>query len=162
MIFAFARDGGLPASSFFAKVHPQLGLPLNALFLTSFVVVIFGVINIASTKYILYPTFPTFIRQTNIPYPSRSAFSAIISAAVVTLDLSYGMPIAVNCFQGRKALPERDWQLPSWLGWISDLVGLSYIILTTVLFIFPPELPVSGGNMSTFCVYRKPRVILLY
>ncbi|KAK3180068.1 hypothetical protein K4F52_008560 [Lecanicillium sp. MT-2017a] len=129
MIFAFARDGGLPASSFFSKVHPKLGLPLNALILTSVVVVIFGVINIASTN----------------------AFSAIISAAVVTLDLSYAMPIAVNCFQGRNALPERDWQLPSWLGWISDLVGLSYIVLTTVLFVFPPELPVTGSNMN-YCI----------
>lgn len=50
MIFAFARDGGLPASKFLARVHPQLGLPLNALVLTSVVVIIFGLINIASTK----------------------------------------------------------------------------------------------------------------
>lgn len=50
MIFAFARDGGLPASKFLARVHPRLGLPLNALILISVVVVIFGVINIASTK----------------------------------------------------------------------------------------------------------------
>lgn len=151
MIFAFARDGGLPASSFFSKVHPKLGLPLNALILTSVVVVIFGVINIASTKY--FTPFVTTLVNCSLMYLSYSAFSAIISAAVVTLDLSYAMPIAVNCFQGRKALPERDWQLPSWLGWISDLVGLSYIVLTTVLFVFPPELPVTGSNMSKcFCV----------
>lgn len=50
MIFAFARDGGLPAAKILARVHPRLGLPLNALILTSVVVVIFGVINIASTK----------------------------------------------------------------------------------------------------------------
>lgn len=50
MIFAFARDGGLPASKVFSRVHPRLGLPLNALLLTSGVVVVFGVINIASTK----------------------------------------------------------------------------------------------------------------
>ncbi|XWX00452.1 hypothetical protein V2A60_008472 [Cordyceps javanica] len=129
MIFAFARDGGLPGSKFLARVHPQLGLPLNALILTSVVVVIFGVINIASTN----------------------AFSAIISAAVVTLDLSYAMPIAVNCLQGRRALPDREWKLPTWLGWTCDIIALSYIGITTVLFVFPPERHVTGSNMN-YCI----------
>ncbi|KAJ3499698.1 hypothetical protein NLG97_g151 [Lecanicillium saksenae] len=129
MIFAFARDGGLPASRILAQVHPRLGLPLNALILTSVVVVIFGVINIASTN----------------------AFNAIISAAVVTLDLSYAMPIAVNCLQGRRALPDRDWKLPMWLGWTCDIVALSYIAITTVLFVFPPERHVTGSNMN-YCI----------
>lgn len=129
MIFAFARDGGLPASKFLARVHPQLGLPLNALMLTSVVVVIFGVINIASTN----------------------AFNAIISAAVVTLDLSYAMPIAVNCLQGRKTLPDRHWKLPAWLGWTCDTIALSYIAITTVLFVFPPERHVTGSNMN-YCI----------
>lgn len=71
MIFAFARyesagtlpdncpwltlansysDGGLPASKFFARVHPKLGLPLNALILTSVVVIIFGLIFLGSSR----------------------------------------------------------------------------------------------------------------
>lgn len=50
MIFAFARDGGLPASKVLSRVHPTLGLPLNALILTTVIVIIFGVINIASSK----------------------------------------------------------------------------------------------------------------
>ncbi|OAA48802.1 amino acid/polyamine transporter I [Cordyceps fumosorosea ARSEF 2679] len=129
MIFAFARDGGLPASKFLARVHPQLGLPLNALVLTSVVVIIFGLINIASTN----------------------AFNAIISAAVVTLDLSYAMPIAVNCLQGRNTLPDRDWKLPTWLGWTCDVIALSYIAITTVLFVFPPERHVTGSNMN-YCI----------
>ncbi|KGQ03358.1 putative amino-acid permease C15C4.04c [Beauveria bassiana D1-5] len=129
MIFAFARDGGLPASKFLARVHPRLGLPLNALLLTSVVVAIFGVINIASTN----------------------AFNAIISAAVVTLDLSYAMPIAVNCLQGRKTLPDRDWKLPMWLGWTCDIIALSYITITTVLFVFPPQRHVTGSNMN-YCI----------
>lgn len=58
------------------------------------------------------------------------------------------MPIAVNCLQGRRALPDRDWKLPSWLGWTCDLIALSYIAITTVLFVFPPERHVTGSNMS--------------
>ena len=51
-----------------------------------------------------------------------SAFNAIISAAVVSLDLSYAMPILVNCLQGRRALPERKWKIPNTIGWVIDMV----------------------------------------
>lgn len=44
LTFAFARDGGLPASKLWWKVHPTLGVPLNALCLDCFVVLIFGCI----------------------------------------------------------------------------------------------------------------------
>ncbi|KAJ5166280.1 uncharacterized protein N7482_005061 [Penicillium canariense] len=126
MIFAFARDGGLPASRFFATVHPKLKLPLNALILTVVVVIIFGCIFLGSS----------------------SAFNAIISAAVVALDLSYAMPILVNCLQGRRALPERKWKLPTAVGWFADIISLAYIALTTVLFVFPPSSTVTGSSMN--------------
>lgn len=58
MTWAFARDRGLPASWFFAKVHPKLDVPLNSLMLTTALVVIFGCIFLGSS----------------------SAFNAIISA----------------------------------------------------------------------------------
>ncbi|UNI17727.1 hypothetical protein JDV02_004048 [Purpureocillium takamizusanense] len=138
MIFAFARDGGLPASRFFAKVHPRLGLPLNALILTSGVVIIFGLIFLGST----------------------SAFNAIIAGSVVALDLSYAMPIAVNCLQGRNTLPERKWRLPNWLGWTADIISLAYISLTTVLFLFPPGLPVTGTNMN-YCVVAFAIIVII-
>jgi hypothetical protein len=36
-----------------------------------------------------------------------------------------------------------------------NLIALAYISLTTVLFLFPPELPVTGSNMSTFSVSTR-------
>ncbi|KID91737.1 gaba permease [Metarhizium guizhouense ARSEF 977] len=138
MIFAFARDGGLPASKFFAKVHTRLRLPLNALILTSVIVILFGLIFLGST----------------------SAFNAIISASVVALDLSYAMPIAVNFIQGRNALPDRKWKLPRWFGWTADCISLSYISLTTVLFLFPPGLPVTGSNMN-YCIVAFAIIITI-
>lgn len=75
------------------------------------------------------------------------------------------MPIAVNFLQGRNHLPERTWRLPGPVGWVTDVVclgfvvlehvlltgmqiALSYISLTTVLFLFPPSRAVTGSNMS--------------
>ncbi|CAI7565037.1 unnamed protein product [Penicillium palitans] len=129
MIYAFARDGGLPASPFFSRVHPKLNVPLNSLYLNLALITIFGCIFLGSS----------------------SAFNAIVSASVVLLGISYGMPIAVNCCRGRTMLPERSFVLPEIVGWIVNLVSLAYIALTTILFLFPPELPVTGSNMN-YCV----------
>lgn len=54
----------------------------------------------------------------------------------------------INCLRGRKMLPPRPFVLPGVLGWIVNLIGVSYVIVTTVLFLFPPDLPVKGSNMS--------------
>ncbi|MCJ1227678.1 hypothetical protein MMC12_004334 [Toensbergia leucococca] len=129
MTYAFARDGGLPASRFFAKVHPTLDLPLNALYLTVAAVVVFGCIFLGSS----------------------SAFNAIISASVVALSITYAMPPAINCLRGRKMLPARKFVLPGVIGWIANLIGIVYVIVTSVLFLFPPNLPVTGNNMN-YCV----------
>jgi amino acid permease (GABA permease) len=128
MIYAFARDGGLPASRFFSKVHPILGQPLNALSLTAILVIIFGCIFLGSS----------------------SAFNAILSASVVALGVSYAIPVAVNCMQGRRKLPDRSFVLPTPFAWFANLIGISYVLITTVLFVFPPVLPVTGSNMSTY------------
>lgn len=126
MTYAFARDGGVPASKFFAKVHTRLGQPLNSLMLTTALTVIFGCIFLGSS----------------------SAFNAIISASVVALGVSYAIPVAINCLRGRRMLPPRAFTLPSWFAWPANLIGVAYVIVTTVLFLFPPELPVTGSNMS--------------
>lgn len=138
MIFAFARDGGLPASRFFSKVHPKLKVPLNSLYLNLALVVIFGCIFLGST----------------------SAFNAIVSASVVLLDIAYGMPIVVNCLRGRNMLPERPFVLPNIVGWIANAVSLVYISVTTVLFLFPPDLPVSGSSMN-YCVAAFGIIIVI-
>lgn len=130
VFLAFARDGGLPFSRFFARVHKRLDVPLEALGLTVVVVLIFGLIFLGST----------------------SAFNAIVSASVVALGVSYGIPIAINCLRGRRMLPAtRSFVLPEWFAWCVNILGIAFVIVTTVLFVFPPELPVSGSNMN-YCI----------
>ncbi|RQM06246.1 hypothetical protein DH86_00001046, partial [Scytalidium sp. 3C] len=130
MVYAFARDGGLPVSRVFAKVERRLAVPLNALVLTTVLITIFGLIFLGSS----------------------SAYNAIISASVVALGVTYAIPPAINCLQGRRALPaNRPFILPNWLGWTCNLIGIAYTIITTVLFMFPPELPVTGSNMN-YCI----------
>jgi choline transport protein len=104
MAYAFARDGGLPKSKVFAKVHKGLKLPLNSLILTTALVVVFGCIFLGSS----------------------AAFNAIISASVVALGITYAIPPAINCLQGRTKLPSsRYFKLPKAFGWFANIVGCS-------------------------------------
>lgn len=139
MTWAFARDRGVPFSTFFAKVHPALGVPLNSLILTTIAVIIFGCIFLGSS----------------------AAFNAITSASVVALGLSYGIPVAIHCIRGRNLLPEnRPFKIPTVIGWTVNLIGLAYVIITTVLFVFPPVLPVTGSNMN-YCIAAFGVVLII-
>lgn len=139
MTYAFARDRGLPFSRFFAKVHGSFGIPLNALILTTAFVIIFGCIFLGS----------------------NAAFNAIVSASVVALNVTYGMPVAINVLQGRRKLPEnRAFKLPNIFGWSANLLGLVYVIVTTVLFLFPPALPVTAEDMN-YCIVAFGIVLII-
>jgi amino acid transporter len=125
------RDGGLPASFFFSRIHPKLQVPLNALYLNLVLVIIFGVILLGSTRCVLL-SLHSVLRLKLIHF-SYSAFNAIISASVVLLDLSYGIPIAVHCLRGRNMLPERHFVLPNLLGWVLNIVCLNFMEFTFFL-----------------------------
>ena len=70
---------------------------------------------------------------------------------MVALGVSYGLPVALSVVQMRRKLPERAFKLPEWLGWTANLIGLVYTLITTVLFLFPPQKQVTGTTMN-YCV----------
>ncbi|KAH8901610.1 gaba permease [Thozetella sp. PMI_491] len=130
MTYAFARDRGLPLSRIFAQVHPRLDVPLYALGWTTGWVILFGCIFLGSS----------------------SAFNAIVSASVVALGVTYAIPPTINCLRGRKMLPaNRSFKLEGPLGWTLNLVGIAWTLVTSVLFVFPPEIDVTANNMN-YCV----------
>lgn len=126
MIYALARDSGLPFSPIWTTVHARLKTPVNALVLNAAAVFCCGCIFLGSS----------------------SAFNALSAAAVICFDISYCLPILIHCLRGRKLLPARPWILHPAIGWIVNLVSIAYISFTTVLFMFPPARPVTGSTMN--------------
>jgi len=117
----------MPFSSVFAQVHPTLEVPINALLWTIGWVILFGCIFLGSS----------------------STFNAIVSASVVALSVTYAIPPAINVLRGRKMLPEhRSFKIPKPWGWILNIIGIMWAILITILFVFPPEIPVTASNMN--------------
>ncbi len=72
MVFAFARDGGLPASEFLRKIDAKLRTPVNAIWVSALISVLF-------TLY-------------------TPVYTTIVSVTVIFLFLSYGLPIALGAF----------------------------------------------------------------
>ena len=54
----------------------------------------------------------------------------------------------------------RAFKIPEPLAWFANLLGIAYVILTTVLFVFPPELPVTGSNMN-YCIVAFAIVLII-
>lgn len=100
MIYALARDSGLPFSPIWTTVHARLKTPVNALVLNAAAVFCCGCIFLGSS----------------------SAFNALSAAAVICFDISYCLPILIHCLRGRKLLPARPWILHPAIGWIVNLV----------------------------------------
>lgn len=126
MTFAFARDGGLPWSTSLATVHKASAMPLNALCFSTAVAALFGCIFVISD----------------------TAFNAIAAASVTALGLSYALPVVLHCLQGRRISHSAPFQMWPPLGWAVNLLGVTYALITSVLFLFPPTIPVDISNMN--------------
>lgn len=132
MTQAFARDRGIPFSHYFAKQDARSGIPLRAVYLTTVLVIIYGVLYIASS----------------------AALNAILSSSVVFLNISYTIPVALLLARGRSNLlrpasfPEPTMLLPNWLGTTVNVIAVIFTSFTTVFFLFPPEVPATASNMN--------------
>ena len=81
---------------------------------------------------------------------NATAFSAVTSVATIGLYISYAIPIAAKL--GNKKQFKRG---PLHLGPASDIIGaiaVLWICFITVLFVLPPDSPVTPVNMNYACL----------
>ena len=82
-----------------------------------------------------------------LPYLINStAYSAVTSLCTVCLYIAYGLPLLCKVFS-RNAFPAGPFQLGRW-SFAVNLVALLWICLIVVLFVLPPESPVTFVNMN--------------
>ncbi|KAH7123194.1 amino acid/polyamine transporter I [Dactylonectria macrodidyma] len=128
VMWAFARDQGLPFSGFVSRVERKRGIPTVAILVTTALLILVGLINIGST----------------------TAFNAILSLAVVSLQLSYLFPILLLLWR-RLTSPETltwgPWRLGR-LGIAVNVIATMYLIFTSVFLLLPPYQPVTAVNMN--------------
>jgi len=124
MIYAFSRDGALPASNFWHRVNKRTRTPTNAIWLA------------AAGAFIL-----------GLPYLWNSAsYAAVTSIAVIGLYVAYVMPTFLRLRQG-EGFQRGPWHLGRWsyvVGWIA----VTWVAIICILFILPVYSPISRTNFN--------------
>jgi amino acid transporter len=113
MIYAFARDGGLPRSALWKQVSPRFRTPAPAIWLGC---------GLASL-FTIYAPF----------------YTVITSVATISLYISYGIPAMLGLFaRGKTWTRPGPWSL-GWAGRPVAALALVWIILVCVVGVQPPN-----------------------
>lgn len=123
--YAFARDGAIPGSRLWSKINKRFDIPLNALFLTTIIDCLLGLIYFGST----------------------AAFNAFTGVATICLSCSYGIPILVSVLRGRQMVKGSSFPLGRF-GFAINILTICWITLAIVIFCMPVTLPVDTASMN--------------
>jgi len=123
MIYAFARDGAIPASNFWHRINKRTRTPTNSIWLAAVGAFILG-----------------------LPYLfSAVAYAAVTSIAVIGLYVAYVSPVFLRVRAGKKFVPG-PWSLGRW-GPAIGIVATLWVVFIFILFMLPQFMPI---NASTF------------
>lgn len=127
LIWALARDNGMPFSGTFSTVNKRLEVPVHATLFAGVFCTLYGLIYIGST----------------------TAFNSFIATAILFLNVTYAIPQAVVLFRGRATtLPSRHLDLGPVLGLFCNIFSVLWVALFTVIFCFPTFVPVTASGMN--------------
>jgi hypothetical protein len=124
--WAFARDNAIPLSHIFRRVSSKHDTPIFALALTTVVQMLLGLINLGSS----------------------SAFLAFVSVGVMSLAISYAIPISISMWHRRREVNAAKWSMGPTVGWLVNIIAVLWIAFEMVLFSMPTVLPVTEVSMN--------------
>ncbi|MEU0878412.1 amino acid permease [Lentzea sp. NPDC005914] len=124
MIYAFSRDGALPASQVWHKINKRTRTPTNAIWLA------------AGGAFVL-----------GLPYLwNATAYAAVTSIAVIGLYIAYVLPTLLRLLQGER-FQRGPWHLGKWSRPIG-VVAVVWVVFITVLFMLPQASPVTAKTFN--------------
>ncbi|RJE25066.1 Amino acid permease [Aspergillus sclerotialis] len=127
-VWSLSRDGGILFPRWFA--HLEWGSsPVRATAVMLVLEIIIGVLYVASS----------------------AAYNSFINLTLFALNITTTLPQAVLLFRGRGILPERAFSLGKF-GPVINLTATLFVILFSVTFCFPTEVPVTPSSMNYLVV----------
>lgn len=112
MTQSFAKDQGIPYSRFFSRMNKD-GVPHNSVYLTTFLVIVFGLIYLGSSAGKFSYHFLLVTQNLAQSNSISTALNAILSSSVVFLNISYCIPIALLLIRGRHLLKPEGYPAPT-------------------------------------------------
>lgn len=132
VMWAFARDNGLPGSSYLSYVEPRTKLPLYSISLSAIITMLLGLINIGSS----------------------AAFNAVASLVVAAFLGSYLLPIGLllyNRIYHPSSINYGPFSLGRF-GIFTNIFALLWTILVMVFSFFPSAIPITLKTMNWSCL----------
>ncbi|KAG7447357.1 APC amino acid permease [Guyanagaster necrorhizus] len=143
-VYAFSRDHGLPDAGYFGHNSKWTNTPLRAIFLTTFVSVLPGLLDLASPI----------------------AANAIFSLTAMALDLSYIIPIFLRrIFQNHPEVmfkPGPFYMGDGILGAAMNWTCILWTLFVCVIFSFPTVKPITKENMNYAAVITIGVMVLAF
>ena len=119
MIYAFSRDGALPASSFWHRVNKRTRTPTNSIWLAAVGALILG-----------------------LPYLWNStAYAAVTSIATIGLYIAYAIPVLLRLRAGER-FARGPWHLGRWSKPIG-IIAVLWVAFISILFVLPQVYPIT-------------------
>ncbi|KAF2212809.1 hypothetical protein CERZMDRAFT_40548 [Cercospora zeae-maydis SCOH1-5] len=132
-LWSFARDKGVPFSSYFAHIDKRNKVPTRAIILVTIINALVGLIYIGNPQ----------------------AYNAFFQMAVMGTYASYLPPIFLMLFKSRQEFSPGDYgpfKLNKLVGVVANAASLVFLVLVIVFSAFPTSMPVTSTNMNYSCV----------
>ncbi|KAI8724320.1 Choline transport protein [Fusarium sp. LHS14.1] len=139
IFWAFSRDGAMPFSKTWSKVHSLHQIPFNSQLAVTAIIAALGCLYLGSS----------------------TAFNSLLGSAVTINNISYMIPILTNLLTGRKNMHRGVFHMGPVLGPIVNTVTVCWLAFAIMFFSFPYVMPVEVNNMNYTCVVVGGLVILV-
>ncbi|KAH6691377.1 choline transport protein [Plectosphaerella plurivora] len=139
VFWAFSRDGAMPLSRIWSKVHPTLRIPFNSQLAVTAIIAALGCLYLGSS----------------------TAFNSLLGTAVTINNISYMIPILTNLLTGRRNMHKGAFHMGPRIGPIVNTVTVCWLTFAIVFFSFPYVKPVEVTNMNYTCVVVGGLAILI-
>ena len=126
LYWSFSRDNGFPFSKFTARLSSSDSLPLNALYVNTFLVLAIGLVELGSS----------------------TALNALLGGASLCGKVSWGLSVALKLSKGRDALSADRWLNLGRVGYVIDVVSVIWAVWVCLWISFPLYLPVTPSSMN--------------
>ncbi|GBE86966.1 APC amino acid permease [Sparassis latifolia] len=142
MVYAFSRDHGFPDRGYFGQVTSWTKTPLRAVWFTTFWSILPGLLDLASPI----------------------AANAIFALTAMALDLSYIIPIFLRrLYRNHPEVifkPGPFYMGDGLLGWMANILCISWTLFVCVIFSLPTVFPVTPQNMNYASVITVGVIVL--
>ncbi|RUS33630.1 hypothetical protein BC938DRAFT_470816 [Jimgerdemannia flammicorona] len=151
LMYALARDGACPYKKSFSRLNgfkiPDTGVWMSVVVGLMVTVPIFVVSYISISRYLRHQYVAS-------PY----IFHAIISASTVTSNITYAILLCARVFSPSH-MPRGPWTLGRFSLPI-NIIALLWTIFASILFLLPPEYPITAESMN-YAIVAVATVVLV-